>query len=129
MGVSTDSNYLHQYNIPGQHSITASYELLEKAKKITARRGQPVHVGNVLSSDIFYNADPNGFKKWSEMGLLCAEMEATSLYLNASQGGAKALCILTISDHIFKDEKITQEARQSSFTNMIEVALELSLEI
>lgn len=129
MGVSTDSNYGHQYQIPGQYSITASFELLEQAKKIAEGKGQPIHVGNVLSSDFFYNADPKAFRKWSEFGVLCAEMEAASLYLNASQAGVKALCILTISDHIFKGEKTTQEERQTSFTKMIEIALELSLEI
>lgn len=126
MGASTDSNYGHQFNVPGHYSITASYELLEKAKKVADEQGQKVRVGNVLSSDVFYNADPTAIQKWSEMGILCAEMESAGLYLNAAHAGVNALCILTISDHIFKEEKTTQEERQTSFTKMMEIALELA---
>ncbi len=126
MGSSTDSNYGHQFNFPGQYSITASFELLEKAKKIADKQGQHVHVGNVLSSDVFYNADPTALQKWSEMGILCAEMESAGLYLNAARAGVNALCILTISDHIFRHEQTTPEERQTSFTKMMEIALELA---
>lgn len=126
MGASTDSNYGHQYNMPGHYSITASFDLLEKAKKVADQKGQKVHVGNVLSSDIFYNADPEALKKWSEMGILCAEMEAAGLYMNAAHAGVNAMCILTISDHIFRQEQITQEERQTSFNKMMEIALELA---
>lgn len=126
LGSSTDSNYGHQFNLPGQYSITASFELLEKAKKVADEKGQTVHVGNVLSSDIFYNADSTALKRWSEMGVLCAEMESASLYLNAAHAGVNALCILTISDHIFRQEQTTQEERQTAFTNMMEIALELA---
>ena len=126
MGSSTDSNYAHQYNLPGHYSITASFELLEKAKKAADQQGQKVHVGNVLSSDIFYNADPSALKKWSDMGILCAEMESAALYMNAAHAGVNALCILTISDHIFRQEQTTQEERQTAFTKMMEIALELA---
>lgn len=126
MGSSTDTNYGHQFNLPGQYSITASFELLEKAKKVADAKGQHVHVGNVLSSDIFYNADPTALKKWSDMGILCAEMESAGLYLNAAKAGVNALCILTISDHIFRQEQTTQEERQTAFTKMMEIALELA---
>lgn len=126
MGSATDSNYAHQYNLPGHYSITASFDLLEKAKKVADEKGQAVRVGNVLSSDIFYNADPTALKKWSEMGILCAEMESAGLYMNAAQAGVNALCILTISDHIFRAEQTTQEERQTSFTKMMEIALELA---
>lgn len=84
MGSSTDSNYMHQFNVPGHYSITASFDLLEKAKKIADEKGQKVHVGNVLSSDIFYNVDPTALERWSKMGILCAEMESAGLYLNAA---------------------------------------------
>jgi purine-nucleoside phosphorylase len=126
MGAATDSNYLHQYNLPGHYSITASFELLEKAKKVADEKGQKVFVGNVLSSDIFYNADPTALQKWSEMGILCAEMESAGLYVNAVHAGVNALCILTISDHIFRKEQTTPEERQTSFTKMMEIALELA---
>jgi purine-nucleoside phosphorylase len=126
MGSSTDTNYGHQFNLPGQYSITASFELLEKAKKVADAKGQHVHVGNVLSSDVFYNADSTALKKWSDMGILCAEMESAGLYLNAAKAGVNALCILTISDHIFRHEQTTQEERQTAFTKMMEIALELA---
>lgn len=126
LGSSTDSNYMHQYNLPGNYSITASYDLLEQAKKVADNKGHEVRVGNVLSSDIFYNADETAMQKWSDMGLLCAEMESAALYLNAAHAGVNALCILTISDHIFKGEQASQEERQTAFTNMMEIALELA---
>ncbi|MGE7920632.1 purine-nucleoside phosphorylase, partial [Viridibacillus sp. NPDC093762] len=126
MGSATDSNYAHQFNLPGHYSITASYELLEKAKKVADEKGYPVRVGNVLSSDVFYNADPTAMERWSKMGILCAEMESAALYMNAAQAGVNALCILTISDHIFKHEQTTQLERQTAFTKMMEIALELA---
>ncbi|MFJ7952547.1 purine-nucleoside phosphorylase [Lysinibacillus sp. NPDC096418] len=126
MGSSTDANYAHQYNLPGHYSITASYELLEKAKKVADEKGYPVRIGNVLSSDVFYNADSTAMERWSKMGVLCAEMESAALYMNAAQAGVNALCILTISDHIFKHEKTTQLERQTAFTKMMEIALELA---
>lgn len=125
MGAATNSNYAHQYDLPGQFPITASYELLEKAKKIADEKNYKVHVGNVLSSDVFYNADKTATEKWAKMGILAEEMETTSLYLNAASAGAKALTILTVSDHMITHEQTTQEERQTSFTKMMEIALDL----
>lgn len=126
MGASTNSNYASQFNLPGQYAVTASYELLEKAKKTADEKGQKVHIGNILTSDTFYNADKSAAGKWKDMGVLCIEMEAAALYLNAAQAGVNALCILTISDHIFRAEETTSEERQTSFTKMMEIALELA---
>ncbi|WP_042203906.1 purine-nucleoside phosphorylase [Paenibacillus camerounensis] len=126
IGASTNSNYASQFNLPGQYAVTASYELLEKAKKTADAQGQKVHIGNILTSDTFYNADKSAASKWKDMGVLCIEMEAAALYLNAAQAGVNALCILTISDHIFRAEETTSEERQTSFTNMMEIALELA---
>ncbi|WP_431027036.1 purine-nucleoside phosphorylase [Lysinibacillus sp. LZ02] len=125
MGAATNSNYAHQFNLPGQFPITASYELLEKAKKIADEKNYKVHVGNVLSSDVFYNADETATEKWAKMGILAEEMETTSLYLNAASAGAKALTILTVSDHMITHEQTTQEERQTSFTKMMEIALDV----
>ncbi|WP_332651893.1 purine-nucleoside phosphorylase, partial [Lysinibacillus sp. 54212] len=113
MGAATNSNFAHQFNLPGQFPITASYELLEKAKKIADDKNYQVHVGNVLSSDVFYNADETATEKWAKMGILAEEMETTSLYLNAASAGAKALTILTVSDHMITHEQTTQEERQT----------------
>ncbi|MDR7002903.1 purine-nucleoside phosphorylase [Neobacillus niacini] len=126
MGASTDSRYVHQFNLPGEFSNIASFELLEKAKKAADQKGLPVHVGNVLTSDIFYNADETALVKWRKMGILCAEMETAGLYMNAAYAGVNALTILTVSDHIIRNEQTTPEERQVAFTNMMEIALELA---
>ncbi|KAA0955523.1 purine-nucleoside phosphorylase [Sporosarcina sp. ANT_H38] len=126
MGASTDSNYVSQFNLPGHYSNIASFTLLEKAKKVADEKGYAVKIGNVLSSDMFYNADSTALHKWSEMGILVAEMEAAGLYMNAAHGGVNALCILTVSDLIFKDEQTTTKERETAFTKMMEIALELA---
>ncbi|NHC41479.1 purine-nucleoside phosphorylase [Bacillus sp. MM2020_1] len=126
MGASTDSRYVHQYNLPGEYSNIASFSLLEKAKKGADEKGFPVHVGNVLSSDIFYNADPTAIEKWRKMGILCVEMETAGLYMNAAYAGVNALTILTVSDHILRNEQTSPEERQNAFTQMMEIALELA---
>ena len=125
MGAATNSNYAKQFNLPGEFPITASYELLEKAKKVADEKNCKVHVGNVLSSDVFYSADETATEKWANMGILAEEMETTSLYLNAASAGVKALTILTVSDHMITHEETTQEERQTSFTKMMEIALDL----
>lgn len=123
MGASTDSHYSNQYNLPGYYSNIASFSLLEKAKKVADEKGFPVHVGNVLTSDIFYNADPTAIERWSKMGILSVDMETAGLYMNAASAGVNALTILTVSDHIFRHEQITSEERETAFTNMMEIAL------
>jgi purine-nucleoside phosphorylase len=126
MGASTDSRYVHQYNLPGEFSNIASFTLLEKAKNGADQKGLPVHVGNVLTSDIFYNADPTAIEKWRKMGILSVEMETAGLYMNAAYAGVNALTILTVSDHIIRHEQTTPEERQIAFTNMMEIALGLA---
>lgn len=126
MGASTNSNYAQQYNLPGHFSSIASFALLEKAKKAADEKGIPVHIGNVLSSDIFYNADKTALERWRQMGILCEEMETAGLYMNAAHAGVHALTILTVSDHMLRHEQTTTEERQTAFTNMMEIALELA---
>ena len=126
MGAATDSNYGHQFNLPGQFPLTASFDLLEKAKKIADDKGQKVHIGNILSSELFYNADSTAMKKWQDVGILSVEMESVALYWNAIQAGVKALCILTVSDHLVTNEHASTEERQTAFTKMMEIALELA---
>lgn len=126
MGASTNSNYACQYNLPGTIAPIASFELLEKA--VNAARALNVNtvVGNVLSSDVFYSDDKEVNDKWKKMGILCVEMEAAALYMNAARLGKKALCILTISDHLYTGEELTAQERQVSFREMMEVALEIA---
>lgn len=125
-GSSTDSNYLDQFNLPGQWAALSSYRLLEKAKRVADERGQRTHVGNVLSSDMFYRADSDAMGKWMKMGILAAEMESLGLFANAAAARVDALAIFTVADHLVTNAETTAEERQTAFTAMIEIALELA---
>ena len=126
MSASTNSNFASQYRLPGTYAPTASWSLLKKSVEVAEEKGIEVKVGGILSSDIFYNAEPEVWKKWAAMGLLAVEMEAAALYMNASYGEVDALCILTVSDSIVTHEQTTSEEREKSFTQMMEIALELA---
>ena len=123
LGACTDSNYAHQYQLPGTFAPIASYELVEKAVDVARRQGTPVRVGNILSSDVFYNEVSS--EQWKKMGVLCVEMEAAALYMNAARAGKQALCLLTISDHLYRKESLSAKERQESFHSMMKIALEL----
>lgn len=125
-GACTNSNYASQYNLPGVYSAISSFELLEKAKNVADEKGYEVKVGNILSSDIFYNDQPEVWKKWADMGIFGVEMEAYALYANAAKAGVNALTILTVSDSLVNKEEISPEDRETSFTKMMEIALELA---
>lgn len=126
MGACTDSNYAYQYGLPGTFAPIADYELMNRAIEVAHRQGTNVVVGNVLSSDVFYNARNDVNDLWRGMGVLAVEMEAAALYMNAAKAGKKALCMLTISDHIYTGEKLSAEDRQLGFGKMMEIALELA---
>lgn len=126
MASSTNSNFMHQYNIPGQLSLPASFDLLYKAYNAGKEKGANIHVGNILCSDVFYNADKNAMDNWMKMGVLAVEMESTALYANAISAGANALTILTVSDSLVTGEETTPEERQTAFTKMMEIALEIA---
>ncbi len=126
MSASTDSNFVSNYNLPGHYAPTASYDLMNKALKIAEEKNTPVRVGNILSSDVFYGDDFDAWKKWQKMGVLCVEMEAAALYMNAARAGVNALCILTISDSLVTHEVTSSEERQNAFTKMMDIALELA---
>lgn len=125
MGACTNSNYARQYNLCGTFAPIADFGLLSKAVSEAERQGFRYKVGNLYSSDTFYDDDENSLKQWQKMGVLAVEMEAPALYMNAARAGKKALCICTISDCPFKDIATTSEQRQTGFTNMMEVALAL----
>jgi len=126
LSASTNSNYGSQYQLPGTFAPTASWELIKRTVDIAQQRNIPIQVGNILSSDTFYDADPDSWKKWANMGVLAIEMEAAALYMNAAYAGANALCILTVSDSLVTHDVTTAEERQTSFTQMMELALELA---
>lgn len=126
MGACTNSNFVSQYNLPGTYAPIADYDLLSKAVNVAKEQGKKVVVGNILSSDTFYDDNAKiANDAWKKMGVVAIEMEAAALYMNAARAGKKALCILTISDHIYLDEYLSAEERQLGFSNMIEVALDI----
>lgn len=126
MGACTDSNYASQYHLPGTFAPIASYDLLRRAVTEAERLKFETKVGNILSSDVFYGDDGEALAKWKKMGVLAVEMEAAALYMNAARAGKNALCMLTISDCPFTGESLPAEERQTSFTQMMEIALSLA---
>lgn len=99
---------------------------MSRAVAAAKEQGTQVVVGNILSSDIFYNQCEAANDLWRSMGVLAVEMEAAALYMNAAKAGEKALCMLTISDHIYTGEALSAEDRQIGFGKMMEIALELA---
>ena len=125
-GACTNSNYQKQYNLPGTFAPISSFELLEKAVNVAREMGIDPIVGNLYSSDIFYD-DAQSLKDWQKMGVLATEMEAAALYMNAARAGKNALAICTISDNPFTGEVTTPEERQNTFTTMMKIALEVAI--
>lgn len=126
MGACTNSNYAHQFGLPGTFAPIADYELMQRAIETAKAQGKQVKVGNILSSDTFYSEDATAKDKWKQMGVLAVEMEAAALYMNAARAGKKALCILTISDHLYYPEELTAKERETGFGSMMEIALALA---
>lgn len=126
MGACTDSNYAAQYRLPGTFAPTADFGLLEKAVSLARAQGVPFHVGNLLSSDLFYGDYAESTQDWKKMGVLAVEMEAAALYMNAARCGKKALAIATVSDLPLTGEATSAEERQTTFTQMMEIALRLA---
>lgn len=126
MGASTNSNYANQFKMPGAYAPLADFGLLRKAVEAAEAKGLRTVVGNLLSSDTFYGDDPEENDRWKRMGVLAVEMEAAGLYMNAARAGKKALCICTISDHIYTGEALPAEERQTGFRDMMEVALSIA---
>ncbi len=126
MGACTNSNYMSQYRLPGVFAPIASYSLLKKAVDETERKGVNFKVGNILSSDVFYD-DSNSGLEWTKMGVLGVEMESAALYANAARLSKNALAILTVSDSfIYPEENTTAKEREQSFNQMMEIALEIA---
>jgi purine-nucleoside phosphorylase len=124
-GACTDSNFAHQYNLPGHFSAIASYDLLSKAVKEAEELKINYHVGNIFSSDIFYSASPEEWKKWAQMGCLCVEMESYALYCLGAYYHREVLSILTISDSFITHEETTHEEREKCLVNMVKIALNI----
>ncbi len=123
---STNSNYGSQFGLPGVFAPTASWKLLSAAASAAQARGSVFHAGNILSSDTFYD-DSSSLGVWAKMGVLAVEMESAGLYMNAARAGKNALCILTVSDCPLRGLATTAEERQTSFREMMEIALETAV--
>ncbi|MBR4953873.1 MAG: purine-nucleoside phosphorylase [Oscillospiraceae bacterium] len=128
-GACTDSNFAHQFALNGTFAAIADFTLLEKAVEATREQGMDPKVGNLLSSDNFYNDGSDTADQWKKMGVLGIEMEAAGLYMTAARLGKRALAICTISDHIYRPELLSAEERQTSLSQMIEIALETAVKM
>ncbi len=130
MGACTDSNFASQFNLPGTFAPIASYDMLKNCVECAEEIGASYHVGNLFSTDMFYVDEANiapelrSTPQWAKMGVLAVEMESAGLYMNAARYGKNALAICTVSDHLVTGEGLCAEERQTSFTEMMEIALE-----
>ena len=129
MGSCTDSNFAAQYNLPGIYAPIADFTLLKTAYDVAEEKHFSVKVGNVLASDVFYNDDTTVNDRWKKMGVLAVDMESAALYMTAARCRKHALTILTISDHLYRGEKLSAQERQIGFTNMMETALETAVRL
>ncbi len=127
MAASTDSNYIHAFDVPGTYAPCASYELLTKIAAASDMLDIPFKAGNIVSCDVFYELSDDWWKKWASMGIMAVEMEAAALYMNAAYNNVNALALMTISDHFVTGEKATAQERQTSFTDMMKLALEAAV--
>lgn len=126
MGACTNGNYASQYGLNGTFAPIADFNLVRRAVEICEKENLKYKVGNIFSSDIFYNEQEQS-DAWSKLGVLGVEMESAALYCNAARSGKKALCICTVSDSfVYPEENTTAEERQTAFTAMMKIALELA---
>ncbi|MED1471122.1 purine-nucleoside phosphorylase [Bacillus salipaludis] len=124
MTSSTDSN-TNRMAFPGiDYAPCANFNLLQNAYQAGTQKGMEIKVGNVLSADVFYRDSMDIVKKLADYGVLAVEMETTALYTLAAKYGVNSLSILTVSDHIFTGEETTAEERQTTFNDMVIMALE-----
>lgn len=128
-GSCTDSNYAAQYQLPGTFAPLADFGLLMTAYETAKELNIDVNVGNIITTDVFYNVNPNYNKAWADMGVLAVEMESAALYMNAAHAGKKALCMCTVSDSLVTGEQLTVEERERGFDDMLTLALETAIKL
>ena len=127
-GACTTSSYISNFELPGTFAPIADYTLLSTAVDCAREKGLNFRVGNLLSSDNFYSREGlNPNDAWKKMGVLAIEMEAAALYANAAYAGKRALAICTVSDHLYKPQCLSSDERQSSFLQMMELALDTAV--
>ena len=126
MAASTTSGINNSRFINADYSPTASFDLLLEASLYARKKGIHIKAGNVLSADEFYEDDPEAYKLWAKYGVLCVEMEASGLYTIAAKHNIRALAILTISDSLVTGEHSSSIERETSFNEMVEIALNIA---
>lgn len=129
MAACTNSSFVKQYQLPGDYAPIASYRMLETAVNTAKKQGVELVVGNLYSSDTFYDEREDSLLRWQKMGVLAVEMEAAALYMNAALTGKEALAICTISDCPLTGESCSSEERQNSFIQMMEIALQTAIRL
>ncbi|MBQ2308620.1 MAG: purine-nucleoside phosphorylase [Clostridia bacterium] len=127
MGACTDSAYGNQFGLDGSFAPICDYDLLAKSVEIGKEKGFCTHVGNILSSDVFYDDNPDRNLLWRKMGVLAVEMEAAALYMNAARAGKRALAICTVSNSLVTGEELSADERETTFGEMIELALDVAI--
>ena len=127
MGACTDSGYAAQFNYPGTYAPICSYALLKEAADVCTERKLPAHIGNLMSSDAFYNARSDANEVYRSMGVLAVEMEAAGLYVNAARLGARALAVCSVADQLVMHETVSAEKRRTQFSDMILLALDTAV--
>ncbi|MDY2960104.1 MAG: purine-nucleoside phosphorylase [Hornefia sp.] len=127
ISASTDSNYQHAFDVPGQFSPSCSYKLLCKLQAAGKAEDISFKAGNIVSCDVFYETTDDWWKRWAKMGVMAVEMEAAALYMNAAYSKKNALAVMTISDHFVTGDNATPKERQTKFTDMMKLALEAAV--
>lgn len=129
LATSTDSNYQHVYQLPGQLAPSCSYEILCKMQETQKETGIDFVAGNTISGDLFYELGDEWWKKWAKVNVLAVEMEAAALYMNAAYLKKNALAVMTITDHFVTGERATTEEREHGESDMMELALETAIKL
>lgn len=127
LAASTDSNYIHSFDVPGNYAPCISYDLLTKLQSSSDETGIGFKAGNMVSCDVFYETKEDWWQRWRAMGIMGVEMEAAALYMNAAYNKKNAMAIMTISDHFVTGEKATAQERQNTFTDMMKLSLETAI--
>ena len=125
LATSTDSNFQHAFGLPGQYSPSCSFDILNKVIESGKENNIKFKARNTVCCDVFYEFG-DWWKKWAKMDVMAVEMEAAALYMNAAYNHVNAMAMMTISDHFVTGERSTAEERQKSFTDMMELALEIA---
>ncbi len=135
LGACTNSAYATTFSLPGAFAPIADYDLLSLCKQKADDENFKTHIGNILSSDVFYadeefkSENEKSLSLWGKMGVLAVEMECAALYMNAARANKRALSVLTVSDSLITGESLSAKERQESFDEMIVLALKTAISI